>query len=266
MGRPGREEWNQFMRAEEPVSRIMTETVVVIDADRPVSEAGECFRHYRIHHLPVVSEGRLAGMLSAADLAKLEFALPDGTPDKSADLDERFSVRELMRAPAISVAPHDSVGAAGETMIREGVHAAPVVDGSEHVVGIITTSDIIRALLHGPPRRGALPAGRSPVSRSDAEGEAPHYHARPTAEEMSTAMRTGELLHVENRDLRFLGKTLLYLDQRRRYLEKVLELADRLLLSGQDEHVHALLLKAIHAAKRAEEHATGQARTPFPLE
>ena len=79
-------------------------------------------------------------------------------------------------------------------------------------------------------------------------------------------MRTGELLHVENRDLRFLGKTLLYLDQRRRYLEKVLELADRLLLSGQDEQVHALLLKAIHAAKRAEEHATGQARTPFPLE
>jgi hypothetical protein len=46
----------------------------------------------------------------------------------------------------------------------------------------------------------------------------------------------------------------------------VLEQADRFLRAGQDEHNHALLLKAILAAKRAEEHATGQARVPFPLE
>ncbi len=79
-------------------------------------------------------------------------------------------------------------------------------------------------------------------------------------------MRTAAVLHNEARDPRFLGKAMLYLEQRNAYLEKVLELADRFLLSGQDVHVHALLLKAIHAAKRAEEHATGQARVPFPLE
>ena len=38
------------------------------------------------------------------------------------------------------------------------------------------------------------------------------------------------------------------------------------LVTGQDEHVHALLLKAILAAKRVEEHAAGTARVPFPLE
>jgi acetoin utilization protein AcuB len=244
----------------------MTETVVVIDADRPVSEASDCFAHYGIHHLPVLSEGRLAGMLSSADLAKLEFAVPAGTPDETAYLDERYTIRDVMRAPAMSLAPHDSVGAAGERMIGDGVHAAPVVDGGEHVVGIVTSSDIIRALLHGPPRRGALPMGRSMPSGGDPEQEALHFHARPSAEELAMAMSTAELLHVENRDLRFLGKTLLYLEQRRRKLEKVFELADRFLLSGQDEQVHALLLKAIHAAKRAEEHAAGKAGTPFPLE
>jgi hypothetical protein len=74
------------------------------------------------------------------------------------------------------------------------------------------------------------------------------------------------ILHVEARDPRHLGKTMLYLEQRRSYLEKVFELADRFLRTGQDEQNHALLLKAIHAAKRAEEHATGTARVPFPLE
>ena len=53
---------------------------------------------------------------------------------------------------------------------------------------------------------------------------------------------------------------------RRDHLEKVFELADRFLLSGQEVQVHAKLLKAIHAAKRAEERATGRARVPFPLE
>lgn len=59
---------------------------------------------------------------------------------------------------------------------------------------------------------------------------------------------------------------MLYPDQRREYLEKVLELADHFLLSGQDVQTHALLLKAIHAAMRVEERATGAARVPFPLE
>ena len=66
------------MRPEEPISRIMTETVVVIEADRPVSEALECFLQYPIHHLPVVRAGRLVGMLSSADLMKLEFFAPKG--------------------------------------------------------------------------------------------------------------------------------------------------------------------------------------------
>lgn len=254
------------MRADEPVSRIMTETVVVIDADQPVSEAYACFFQYPIHHLPVVSQGKLAGMLSSSDVMKLEFVVPKNASDRARYLDERFTIRQLMRTPVSSLKPNVGVGAAGEMLIQGGVHAAPVVDEADHVIGIVTTSDIIRALVHGPPRRGSISL-RSPLQPTAEEGrEDQHYHPRPSSEEMATALSTAELLHVENRDLRFLGKTIRYLDQRRRHLEKVLELADRFLVSGQDERVHALLLKAIHAAKRAEEHSTGQSRTPFPLQ
>jgi CBS domain-containing protein len=152
-------------------------------------------------------------------------------------------------------------------MIEAGVHAVPVVDEGNHVIGIVTTSDVIRSLLHGPPRRGELPVAPTaqPLPAEDAH-EHVEYRRKPTDPEYATAMRTAEVLHVEARDPRFLGKAMLYLDQRRGLLERVLELADRFLRTGQDEHTHALLLKAIHAAKRAEEHATGQARVPFPLE
>lgn len=256
------------MRPEEPVSRIMTEAVVAIETSRPVSEVLDCFFQYPIHHLPVVRDGKLAGMLSSADVMKLEFFVPRSTTDRSRFLDERLTIDQLIGQPVVSLKGGTSINEAAERLIEAGVHAAPVVDEADHVLGIVTTTDIIRSLLHGPPRKGVMPPSTraaQPPPAAPAADE-PQYRRKPTAEEYDTALRTAEVLHVEARDPRHLGKAMLYLDQRRAYLEKVLELADRFLLAGQDEHTHSLLLKAIHAAKRVEEHATGEARVPFPLE
>jgi len=255
------------MRPDEPVSRIMTEAVVAIDVERPVSEVLDCFLQYPINHLPVVDSGRLAGMLSSADVMKLEFFVPSSTADRAAYLDERLTIGQLMREPVVSLRSSASVAEAAERMIDAGVHAAPVLDEAGHVIGIVSTSDVIRSLLHGPPRKGAVPESpvAPPLPAEDAH-EQVVYRRKPTEDEYATALRTAEVLHVEARDPRHLGKALLYLEQRRERLEKVLELADRFLRTGQDEQTHALLLKAIHAAKRAEEHATGRTRVPFPLE
>jgi CBS domain-containing protein len=255
------------MRPDEPISRIMTEAVVAIEVDRPVSEVLDCFLQYPIHHLPVVRLGKLVGMLSSVDVMKLEFFVPKSAVDRAAYLDERLKISQLMQQPVVSLKATASVSVAAEIMIDAGVHAAPVVDDGDHVIGIVTTSDVIRSLLHGAPRRGPDPATTAPrqVPVED-EQDRVVYRRKPTDDEYETALRTATTLHVEARDPRYLGKAMLYLDQRRSYLERVLELADRFLRTGQDEHTHALLLKAIHAAKRAEEHATGQARVPFPLE
>jgi CBS domain-containing protein len=255
------------MRADEPVSRIMTEAVVAIETSRPVSEVLDCFSQYPIHHLPVVRDGKLAGMLSSADAMKLEFFVPRSATDRARFLDERLTIDQLIGQPVVALKGGTSISEAAERLIEAGVHAALVVDDADHVLGIVTTTDIIRSLLHGPPRKGAILAPRAtqPPSAAPA-GDEPRYRRKPTAEEHATALRTAEVLHVGARDPRHLGKAMLYLDQRRAYLEKVLELADRFLLTGQDERTHALLLKAIHAAKRVEEHASGQARVPFPRE
>jgi len=245
----------------------MTEAVVAIEVDRPVSEVLDCFLQYPIHHLPVVRLGKLVGMLSSADVMKLEFFAPKSAVDRAAYLDERLTIGQLMQQAVMSLKASVSVAEAAELMIDAGVHAVPVVDDGDHVIGIVSTSDVIRSLLHGPPRRGTLPV--APVAQpvpADEANDRVVYRRRPTDAEYATALRTAEVLHVEARDPRHLGKALLYLEQRRGLLEKVLELADRFLRAGQDEQTHALLLKAIHAAKRAEEHATGQTRVPFPLE
>ena len=246
----------------------MTEAVVAIEIDRPASEVLDCFLQYPIHHLPVVRDGRLVGMLSSADVMKLEFFMPRAAPETARFLDQRVTIARLMRTPVLSVTPATTVAEAAERMTAAGVHGLPVVDEEDRVVGLVTTSDVIRSLLHGPPRRGAAPdAELSPATVAPGEDDADAYYRRkPADDEYRTALRTAEVLHVEERDPRHLGKSLLYLDQRCTTLEKVLSTADRFLRTGQDEQTHAQLLKAIHAAKRVEEHATGVARVPFPLE
>ena len=256
------------MRPVEPVSRIMTEAVVVIECDRPLSEALACFHQYPIHHLPVVRGGRLVGILSSADLLKVEFFAPRGAVDRAAWLDSKFRIEQIMSTPVTRCSPSASLEDVASQLIDSGCHAVIVVDESDQVVGIVTTTDIIRSLLRGPPRRGSLPVER-PGSGAPPEDEAMAertYRLKPTADQMAVALRAAEVMYVEGHDSSNVGKALLYLDQRRAYLEKVLALADRYLVAGQDEHIHALLLKAVLAAKRAEEHAVVAAAVPFALE
>jgi CBS domain-containing protein len=245
----------------------MTETVVVIEVDRPVSEALDCFLQYPIHHLPVVRHNRLVGMLSSADLIKVEYFAPRGSGDRASFLNGRFRIEQIMRTPVTSRRPSTSIDEVANLIMESGVHALPLVDDDEVVIGIVTTTDIIRSLLHGPPRRGAVDGDHGPdVAPKDEAPEGSVYRRRPTDQEYGIALRAAELLHVEARDYKFLGKTLLYLDQRRAYLEQVLARADRYLVAGQDEHNHAQLLKSVLAAKRVDEHAAGTERVPFPLE
>ncbi len=129
-------------------------------------------------------------------------------------------------------------------------------------VGIVSSTDLIRSLLSGPPRRGDGPA----ISPADVTGNQRVYYFKPTDEQFATALGAAEAKHVDDRDPKFIARSLLYLAQRRAVLEQVLTLADRFLRAGQDEQNHALLLKAILKAKRMEEHATGDVRVPFPLE
>jgi hypothetical protein len=121
--------------------------------------------------------------------------------------------------------------------------------------------------MHGPQRGAPAVSSEDEPAPDESPGVAPRgYRRKPTAEEFATALQAAHTLHVTARDPRFLGKAMLYLDQRRQYLEKVLELADQFLVKGQEAEVHSFLLKAIHAAKRAEEHATGKARVPFLID
>lgn len=80
---------------------------------------------------------------------------------------------------------------------------------------------------------------------------------KPTDNQRAEAIAEAERLRAAGEDTHFLAKTLLYQRHRLQHLEEVCRLAERLMNFGQDEHEHALLVKALNAARHAEAEARG---------
>jgi hypothetical protein len=61
---------------DERGRHIMTAEVLSIDIRESITEAMRLFASYPVHHLPVVDDTGVIGILSSADMLKLEHFLP----------------------------------------------------------------------------------------------------------------------------------------------------------------------------------------------
>ncbi len=122
---------------EESAGGIMTTEYISLPADLPVEEAIARLREIApqaetIYYVFVVDEeNRLTGVLSLRDL----IAAPDGTP-----------LKEIMRRNVISVNAVVDQEEVARVVARYDLLAVPVVDESDHLLGIITFDDIIDVL------------------------------------------------------------------------------------------------------------------------
>jgi CBS domain-containing membrane protein len=136
---------------------IMTKAPVTARLSTPLDEAWRVMRERRIKALPVVDQSqRVVGILTVADfMRQAGLDQHDGVADRL-----RALVRSEGRAP---FAMSDAVGRimtrgvrviSGERRVAElvplfseaGHHHIPVIDGDKRLVGIITQSDLVRAL------------------------------------------------------------------------------------------------------------------------
>jgi CBS-domain-containing membrane protein len=135
------------MRPEDPVSLLMTAAVLTVGIDEPAGEVLRLFAGYPVHHLPVLRGREVVGMLSSADVLKLQYFLPKRDATALEYLNQRMTVAALVRQPAITIRAEQSVEQAAELMARHGIHALPVVDAQHCLLGIVTTTDLIAAAL-----------------------------------------------------------------------------------------------------------------------
>jgi acetoin utilization protein AcuB len=113
-----------------------------------IQHARELMESQRVNQLPVVVDGRLVGIITDRDLrdafpSVFDSAFFGRRKPKITTTDPRTVTVEMVMTPNVTtVAPGDSMADAVRLMRRERIGALPVVEG-EHVVGILTRSDVL---------------------------------------------------------------------------------------------------------------------------
>ena len=101
----------------------------------------------RYRHLPVIdNKKRPLGMISDRDV--LRFNLKALQKDFQSDLSP---VSEVMTKEVLTAAPDAEIREVVRVMFDEKIGAIPITGGAGEVSGIITRSDILRALLDQGP-------------------------------------------------------------------------------------------------------------------
>ncbi len=131
-------------RATTPISEWMTTNLVTIPLDAPLSEARRRFARAEVHHLPVVADGRLVGMLSSRDLLRaVRRVTRDGADASDAELDRSAEIADLMSRDLVMLRPSASVDEALELVADGAMHAVLIVDDDRQLVGIATDADLL---------------------------------------------------------------------------------------------------------------------------
>ena len=127
------------------VSELMTADPVTIGLENSLSDASNLFKSRKIRHLPVVSDGKLVGILSYTDILRISFG---NAFDEQGDdgILEMLGINQVMKHSPVTVAPEDSVKDAARILAEKEFHALPVVE-EDKLIGIITTTDIINHFL-----------------------------------------------------------------------------------------------------------------------
>ena len=232
----------------EHVRHIMTAAVLSIDVGESIIEAMRLFAGYPVHHLPVVEGAVLRGILSTADMLKLEYFLPmSGAQASAALLNERFKIDKLMRSPVFTAALDDTIADAASRMVAHAVHALPVVDESNRLLGIVTTTDIMQALLHGIGLKRA--------------SEQHDGNPKPTELVMRRAIEAANSATIHGTDSEGIGASMLYLNERIVLLEALRVDVARYVHGGQDERLHSHLVKDLEKLDQR----THEAELSIPL-
>lgn len=128
---------------------LMTSPVTSLPSDRTLLEAWSVMKHKGIHHLPVTSvHGALVGMISDHDLLPYAHELESvNSPGPSAG----HILAHVMSSRVLSATPTTEIHEIARVMLDEHVSAIPILDSSRHPVGILSTSDILRAIARQSP-------------------------------------------------------------------------------------------------------------------
>lgn len=133
------------------VRDFMTANVETVREDQSMLEARELMRGKNLESLPVVDDmKRVRGIITVDDVGK-------ASPSEGSTLSRyeanyllgRLKVKDVMSRSVVTVEADDTIEYIAYKLFKNRVNALPVVDGNNKLCGIISRSDLFRAIAEG---------------------------------------------------------------------------------------------------------------------
>lgn len=135
------------MKKREPISHIMTKSVVTVNQNDDLRKVVEKLKSNSIRHIPVVNGKEVVGIISRTDVNRLTFgALFDGQEGVDEAILDMLSISQVMTSKPRTLPSDTIIKDVAEVFAKEDFHALPVVDHGE-LKGIVTTTDVIKYFL-----------------------------------------------------------------------------------------------------------------------
>lgn len=128
-------------------SFIMTRDLVTVGLDDTLADVREIFDTHRFHHLIVVENGKVAGVVSDRDLLKHLSPFVGKLSERRQDaftLEKK--VHQIMSRHVVTCAPETDAASVTRLMLEHSVSCLPVVDAQGNIQGIVTWRDLLRAV------------------------------------------------------------------------------------------------------------------------
>jgi acetoin utilization protein AcuB len=120
------------------VKKFMTPDPVTISPDENVNDAFHILLEHRFRQAPVVEDGKLIGIVTDRDLRTALF---------QTYVESDLTVGDVMRAGPVTTSEDANIEEAAKIMCECKFNSLPVVSRTGDLVGIITTTDILKGLL-----------------------------------------------------------------------------------------------------------------------
>lgn len=130
------------------VKNWMSKTVITVNVNDSMHDAMKLLKEHNIRMLPVMKEGELVGIITDRDIKRASAS--DATTLEIHELTYlmiRIKAIDVMNKDPITVRFDHTVEETAEVLLNNKISGAPVVGDKGNVVGIITQTDLFRALI-----------------------------------------------------------------------------------------------------------------------
>jgi len=130
------------------VASIMTEKVLKVRMDDSIGTMRDIFENVEFHHLLVVEDRKLVGILSDRDILRVISPFLHTLSEKDRDLTIlNKKVHQIMTRKLITVGKNTSIEEASRLLLEKNISCLPVTSAEGEIDGIVTWKDILKFYL-----------------------------------------------------------------------------------------------------------------------